>query len=123
VAFDLASFRVRYPEFAGVSDPLLGAYAQESTLYLDATGAVVSDPTASTLLTNMVVAHLAQLYSGSSTTPASSLVGRIASATEGSVSVSADYGTQAPSASYVPGPQYQGSLPWGYPGYPGAGPW
>lgn len=101
VAFDLTGFRALYPEFAGVSDAQLNAYFGQAGLYLandtcnPAFGAGVMPQ-----LYNMLVAHLTWLFaprdaSGNpATTGASpaSLVGRINSATEGSVSVQADMG-------------------------------
>lgn len=93
VAFDLAGFRARYPEFVTVTDALLGAYFTEATIYLNNTdSSPVADVTIRSLLLNMIVAHIAAINSGINGQAASPLVGRINSATEGSVSVSTDMG-------------------------------
>ena len=94
VSFDLTGFRARFPEFATVADATLGAYFDESgQLHLDNTdSSPVVNLVQRGMLLNMLTAHLAALYSGVSGQAASSLVGRINSASEGSVSVSADMG-------------------------------
>ena len=88
VAFDYATWTARYPEFASVSEPLATLYFNEATVYCvnDGSGPVSSTAIQSTLL-NMLTAHIAQLnYTPTGSQP-SQLVGRISSATEGSVSV------------------------------------
>lgn len=93
VVFDVDAFRKRYPEFAAVPDLLLQEYFTEATIYLDNTDSSrVSDLTQRAMLLNMLTAHITQLNSGSKGKGASELVGRISSATQGSVSVSADMG-------------------------------
>lgn len=94
VPFDLAAFRVRYPEFASVPDVLLEAYFEEAQIYLNNTGTspVTREGLRSALL-NMLVAHIAALNATVNGQAPSPLVGRLSSATEGSVSVSADAGT------------------------------
>lgn len=97
VVFDLAAFRVRYPEFAAVSDALLNAYFIEAQIYLNNTAcSPVADVAIRSVYLNMLVAHLASLNGPGS----SSLVGRIASATEGSVSVSVDMASGSPSSAW-----------------------
>lgn len=89
VSFDLAAFRVRYPEFASVSDAQLNAFWGEACLYLDPSDAsLVADPAQRSLLLNMLVAHIAALSKGAD--GSAGIVGRINSATEGSVSVGTD---------------------------------
>jgi hypothetical protein len=101
VAFDLAGFRVRYPSFATASDPLLNAYFAEACLYLDNTDASrVANVTARALYLNMLVAHLAALNFGENGQAPSGLVGRINSASEGSVSVSAEMGPPSGSSAW-----------------------
>lgn len=93
VVFDPASFKDRYPEFSTVSDTLLQAYFDEATIYLANTeDSRVQDVVQRAVLLNMLVAHIAQLNVGSATQPASPLVGRVNTATEGSVSVGTDMG-------------------------------
>jgi hypothetical protein len=101
VAFDLAGFRVRYPEFATVADALLGAYFVESTAYLNNTdSSIVADVVLRSMLLNMLTAHVAAMNSGVNGQAASGLVGRINSASEGSVSVSVDAGPVSGSSAW-----------------------
>lgn len=102
VVFDTVAFVARYPEFSTVTAPVLGAYFSEATMYLDNTDASrVSDLGQRTVLLNMLTAHIAAMNgSGVSGNGASGMVGRISTASEGSVSASADFvaatnGTQA----------------------------
>lgn len=93
VVFDVAAFRDRYPEFAKVSDPLLSAYFVEATVYLNNTeSSPVTDVAIRAVYLNMLVAHLAAMNPGAGGKAGSGLVGRITSASEGSVSVSVDAG-------------------------------
>lgn len=95
--FDPAAFKLRYPEFSGVSDTVLGQVFLDAELYLDNTDAsIVPDATKRLRLLNMLVAHLCKLQgvaglsgTGSAATGAAP-VGLLGSATEGSVSVSYD---------------------------------
>lgn len=102
VAFDPAAFVARYPEFNTVSTTVLGLYFTEATMYLDNTDASrVSNIAQRSVLLNMLTAHIAALNgSGANGNGAQGIVGRINSATEGSVTVSSEYaapknGTQA----------------------------
>lgn len=89
VVFDINAFRERYPEFNTVSDSLLNAYFVEATIYLDNTDrSVVCDVTIRAVYLNMLVAHIASINSGVNGEGPAGLVGRVASASEGSVSVS-----------------------------------
>lgn len=90
VAFAYSAWNTRYPEFATTVN---AGQAQDcftqATLYLDNTdGSIVQDIPTRTMLLYMLTAHIAQLRYGSALKPANALVGRIDSATEGSVSVS-----------------------------------
>jgi len=135
--FDYAVWAARYPEqAASVDATLAGAYFAEAGLYLNNTDAsVVSDVAIRLVLLNMLVAHIAILNGAAR----GGLVGRVASATEGSVTISAEmeapgtagwYAQTAPglafwqatatyrTARYVPGRQpflgvpSRGRLPW-----------
>ncbi|MDM3358728.1 DUF4054 domain-containing protein [Citrobacter sp. Cb004] len=103
VIFDPAVFKLRYPEFSSVDDALLQQYFTQATIYLDNTDfSRVSDLAVRAMLLNMLVAHIAFLYSGANGQSPSGLVGRIDSASEGSVSVHADMpGVTANSAWYM----------------------
>jgi hypothetical protein len=88
VVFNPAQFLIRYPEFASVDPGLLQAYFDEATIYLSNTEcSVVRNIEPRALLLNMLVAHIAAINAGVNGQPASPLVGRVNTATEGSVSV------------------------------------
>lgn len=96
VVFDAVAFKVRYVEFSAVSDAFLQACFNEAGLYLSNTDcSIVQDVTRREMLLWMLTAHIAYLSGalnpggvGGGPLP----VGRTSSATEGSVSVSFDYG-------------------------------
>lgn len=91
-------FITRYPEFASpggaqpVSSDLYDAYFSEATVYQANNGAgPVSNATTQITLLNMLTAHIAALNTASAAgVPASPIVGRVNSASEGSVSVGAE---------------------------------
>lgn len=88
VTFVPADFRVIYPEFATLLDPALNNLFAEANLYLDNTdGSVVENEVVRGALFNLLVAHLAMLQYGTSSQPASQLVGNITNVSEGSVSI------------------------------------
>lgn len=95
VAFSYANWIARYPEFAAVSQPTANQYFAEATIYQrNDGGGPVCDPTVQSALLNMVTAHIAARYSQSQDSPApgapqdaNTPVGRISSASEGSVSI------------------------------------
>jgi hypothetical protein len=138
-SFDYATWSARYPNFSNVAQPTVAALWNEATLYLDNSGnSPVQDAGQQQSLLGMLTAHLAQLNFGDASNPASPIVGRISSATQGSVSVSADlpnvvgsaawfaqtkYGlaywqAMAPyrTARYIPGPRKSFEPPYGLPG-------
>ena len=134
--FDYGAWLSRYPEFAGAVDESRAAsFFVESGLYLDNSDcSPVEDAATRLLLLNMLVAHIAALAGVLEPGGApSGLVGRVSSASEGSVSVSAELGLEPGtaawfqqssyglsfwqatkrwrSARYVPGPGYVAD-PW-----------
>ena len=85
VTFDYSGWTTRYPEMIGVAPAQAAMFFNEATDYLANDGSgPVSDPVRLGRILNMLTAHIAFLAD-----PKRELVGRIASATEGSVSVSA----------------------------------
>jgi len=110
--FSFPTFAARYPEFATLDPVLVGLYFTEAGLYLanDGTGPVADVPT-QTLLTLMLVAHIAKLNATIVGRAPSGLVGRISSASEGSVSVSTDNGPATASAAWFQQTAY-GSAFW-----------
>jgi hypothetical protein len=102
VTFDYDAWEARYPEFATVNQTLATAYFNEATIYLDNTAmSIVQDLTQRAVLLNMLTAHIAAMNSGVGGQAASPLVGRVSQATEGSVSVSAEYDGGTGSAWYL----------------------
>jgi len=88
VTFDYATWLLRYPEFAAVSQPLAQEYFNEATLYLrnDGGSPVSTDALQLTLL-GMLTAHIAWLNQVANGAVVNPLPGVITGATEGSVSV------------------------------------
>jgi hypothetical protein len=89
--FNYAVWAARYPELAASVDAALaGAYFAEAGLYLDNTDtSIVDDVPTRLVLLNMVVAHIAAL-AGATAAGKAGLTGRIASVTEGSVTISTE---------------------------------
>jgi len=151
VTFDYTTWTARFPALASVAQPLAQMYFDEATLYWDNTGASPA-PTAGiqSLLMNLMTAHIAALNtqtqgdeSPGSAKDANTPVGRVSSATQGSVTIQTDmtgppamskawfdqtqYGAsfwaataQFRTAQYMPGCLQPGGLP-GNGGIPGAG--
>ena len=101
VAFDSAGFLKRYPEFTGVDPTLLPLFFAEAGLYCNNTdNSIVTDlPTRTTLLW-MLTAHIAALNAGTNGQKPTDLVGRISSAKQGSVSVTAEMGPTTDSSAW-----------------------
>ena len=92
VVFDAAAFKVRYPEFSTVPDIRLSAFFNDATLYLsNADNSPVQNLTRRAQLLNMLTAHIGSLGGALNAGGTPSAVGRVSSATEGSVSVSLEY--------------------------------
>jgi hypothetical protein len=92
VVFDPNKFREIYPNFSSFTDAQLQNFFYEAEMLFNNTDkSCIKDLNRREALLFMIVAHLAQLQS--QINDGNSMVGRIASATEGSVSVSTDYGT------------------------------
>lgn len=92
VQFNFNQWVTRYPEFSSLNPDLAQQYFNEAGLYMANDGSgPVNNLTTATLLMNMLTAHIAWL--NRPTDPAnpanasSPIVGRISSATEGSVTV------------------------------------
>ncbi len=108
VTFDPVAFAAAFPAFATVPSAALTANFNLACLQLDnSCCSVVRDaPTRANLL-NLLTAHITALLNGVNGAPPAGTVGRIASATQGSVSVQTEMLAQSESASY-----YQ-QTPWG----------
>jgi hypothetical protein len=113
VVFDPAAFIAQYPEFSGIDPAVLNANFNRATLQLVNTcGSRVCDANQRELLLDLLTAHITLLNNGTSSSSGvvsapSGLVGRISGATEGSVSVTADYaGITTPTQAYLMQTQY-----------------
>ncbi len=97
-AFNLPSFVAQYPEFGSVPVATAQSWWNQATLYNanDGSGPIQSMTTQQTLL-NMLTAHIGCLagFLNPKNIPNPTVVGRISSASEGSVSVQTDYDTMA----------------------------
>lgn len=82
-----------------------------TTFHRNDGGGPVSDVNTQTALLNLMMAHVAQLTFGSSTQPVSPLVGRVAGANEGSVSVQTENQYAPGSPQWYQQTQY-GSMYW-----------
>jgi hypothetical protein len=98
VVFDYPHWMARYPEFAGVTQPRAEGFFDEACIYCDNTACspVPAQQPRATYL-EMLTAHIAALNGGLDSCgqiapgQGQGLVGRITSASEGSVSVSTEY--------------------------------
>lgn len=93
VTFDYAAWLVLFPEFTNVVlEPQAQAFFDAAGMFWrnDGTSPARTAPVQSVLM-NYLTAHLAKLFGGDAAS--SGLVGRISSASEGSVSVSVDWPT------------------------------
>ncbi|MBO1325350.1 DUF4054 domain-containing protein [Acetobacter sp. TBRC 12305] len=102
VTFDYAAWSARYPALAAnVNQTLAQSYFDQATLYLSNTScSPVRALTKRALLLNMLVAHLAMLDLPSDQGGVGGVIGRVSSASRGSVSVSTDFGSQQERAAW-----------------------
>lgn len=115
VELDPVLFRATYPELAGVSDPQLATFWLLAGRFCDNTPtSLVTDATPGgerAIYLNMLMAHIATLMgAGTQGAARGGLVGRIASASQGSVNVSLDMPSN-PTAAYFMQTQY-GAMFW-----------
>lgn len=94
VVLDVAKFRTMFPEFSNIDDSLLPFLFDQATDYLNNSEySLVDDAVKRERLLYLLMAHIAYMrYGDNRKRGGSGMVGRIASATEGSVSVSTDLG-------------------------------
>lgn len=107
VQFDPAAFRLKYPEFTGLSDDQLNNAFDLATLALANTcRSRVFNAVLRERLLNLLTAHVAFLLYGlndgaGNITPPPGIVGRVNTATQGSVSVGAEMIATAGSSWYL----------------------
>jgi len=103
--FDSVIFLARYPEFSAIPVPRLQSFFDEAGVYLANTdGSPVSDLTRRRVFLNMLTAHIASLAGALSADGAPGPVGRVSSATEGSVSATFEYAAPGSGAWYAQTP-------------------
>lgn len=104
---DPVAWAARYPEFATLSSTTVTALFNEATVYHANDGSgPVNDMNRQTLLLWMLTAHIAAINYGMNGDPPSPIVGRVSSATQGSVSVSADMAGVPGSAAWFMATKY-----------------
>jgi hypothetical protein len=103
--FDPAAFKLAYPAFASLTNDQLQAMFDIATLYLRNDGtSPVKTVAAQTTLLYMLTAHLCQMTFGANGQGSAGIVGRVSSASEGSVSIGADYPSTPNNAWFVQTP-------------------
>lgn len=93
VVFDPVHFKEIYDEFASVSDAKLEWFFKKSEQILDNSECSCIDEDTRQIMFYLLVAHYAQLQQ--QIKDGNTAVGRVSSATEGSVSISLDFPTSA----------------------------
>jgi hypothetical protein len=94
VVFDYAAWAAQYPELSGsVASAQASGYFDQACLYLDNTACSPVPTAKRATILNMLVSHIAALLATIAGSAPSGLVGRINTATEGSVSVAAELKT------------------------------
>lgn len=116
VVFDPEAFKAAYPAFANVPDAALQQYFNIACLYLSNSDcSIVQDLVERQTLLWMLTAHVAYLSGAlnpeGGAAAGAAPVGRTASATEGSVSVTFTMGNQSPNAEWYMQSQW-GAMFW-----------
>lgn len=120
VVFDYAAWQARYPEFLDVSEGYAQLCFNEATLYCANVLKIVCVPATLSALLNMLTAHIVKLYAPQvngqpdtedpAAAPNPGAVGRVASATQGSVTVSLEMPNQPQAAAWYQQTQYGSSF-------------
>jgi hypothetical protein len=113
VTFDPVAWAQAYPDLARsvTSEQSQAYFVVAETLLSNQPNSVVVNTKTRAALFNMLVAHIAQLFAPQNGEPARQTVGRVSSASEGSVSVSLDFSNQPPGAAWYNQTPY-GALYW-----------
>lgn len=108
VTFDPAAFKSAFPAFSTVPDSALTFNFNLATIQLNNSyGSIVQDEPTRAQLLNLVTAHITAILNGINGQAPTGTVGRVANATEGSVSVQLDFRTDSEAASFY------AQSPWG----------
>lgn len=94
VTLNFDAWIAQFPEFSNtVSEVQFQLWlVVATTLHRNDGGGPVSNVQSQTVLLSLALAHLCFIYLGTNTQPSAQVVGRINSASEGSVAVTTDYG-------------------------------
>ena len=106
VEFVVAEFREMYPKITASDLQLESFFYEAELLFNNTSKSCVKDLKKRKVLLYMIVAHLATLFQKA--LAGNGLVGRLSSASEGSVSISSEY-----SVSQVGGEKWWSQTPWG----------
>jgi len=91
--FDYAKWTAMFPYMAAVPEPVTaGFFTVAELLFANDDCSPIADTDKRLVFLNYIVAHLARLAGYPAGTGPDGLVGRISSATEGTVSIDSDYG-------------------------------
>lgn len=100
VDFDLAYFMARFPMMSTDNQSIYSLYFDEAALLVNNTeSSIITNEGERKTLLHLVTAHISTLNGANKDIQNNGIVGRITSASEGSVSVSADYGNAPVSGS------------------------
>lgn len=97
--FDPTLFKELYPQFANMSDTILNYFFEKAETLLDNSETACIPLAERKILFYLLVAHYAALQDRINQGN-SGLVGRIASATTGTVSIGTDYGSSSPNSKW-----------------------
>ena len=102
VVFDYTIWSVMFPELAGsVSLPAAQGFFSEGCLYVSNDPTSIVPYSSRVPILNLLTAHIAALRARLNGQPSSSVVGRVNSASEGSVSVGTEYAAPGTAAWFV----------------------
>jgi hypothetical protein len=106
VQFSYAAWAAGFPQFATIKpDQIVNIVLPIAQIYhRNDGGGPVTTAATQTVLLNLMVAHIAQILFGVNGNAPSAIVGRISSATEGSVSVTAEFPITQASAFFLQTP-------------------
>ncbi len=112
VTFDPAAFKSAFPAFSTVPDAALTFNFNLATIQLNNSyNSVVQDEPTRAQLLNLVTAHITAILNGVNGQAPTGTVGRVANATQGSVSVQLEFRTDSEAASFYAQTTW-GSLFW-----------
>jgi hypothetical protein len=107
VTFNAAAFIQAFPAFSSVNPAQLASNFAFATLQLDnSLCSVVQDVNVRAALLNLLTAHITALLNGENGDAAPSTVGRISSATQGSVNVQTEFDAKTFSEAYYAQTKY-----------------